>query len=207
MKVSILFHTLLLQLLSGNAHALPQDLHMPLSRFSIAVLAGDEELLDQTIAQISDPSSPLYGQYLSKDDALSLLKPQDGTVSEVKRWLRDMGIHNHEIETDGHMLHVRTLNQLDVTRLEIPPGLKHNAVLFERDDAVRRTEPRGVDGSRQAPATTGQQPSTDCNSQMTPECLQTLYHMGDYQADPTQNTILGIIGFNVGVSTDWLALD
>lgn len=160
MKISKVSKAFIWPVLATHAHAVLSDFHKALTRYSIDILEGNTQPLERTIAQISDPTSSQYGQYLSREEAFALIQPVESTVGKMKRWLRDLRIRRYEV------------------------------VPFDTD---------AVESSFQNQVKSGTV-ELDCTSQMTPECLRKLYRMGDYAADPQQNTLLGIIGFNVSPS-------
>ncbi|TBU39062.1 Pro-kumamolisin, activation domain-containing protein [Dichomitus squalens] len=72
--------------------------------------------LQQSLLDISDPTSPNYGSHLSKDVAESFAAPAPETVQAVNAWLAQHNVTSQTISPSGDMLrivvHVDTANSL-----------------------------------------------------------------------------------------------
>lgn len=73
------------------------DTHRPASpkefiAFHIALAQSDPSGLERTLLRVSDPASPSYGKYLSRNAVLKFLAPTNSTASAVKSWLDSHGI-------------------------------------------------------------------------------------------------------------------
>jgi len=73
------------------------DTHHPVSSnefiaFHIALVQRDPSGLEHTLLRVSDPSSPSYGKYLSREAVLGFLAPTKKTASKVNSWLNSYGI-------------------------------------------------------------------------------------------------------------------
>ena len=54
--------------------------------------------LDAYLLDISDPSSPNYGQHWTPSEVAEMFKPSQGTIDAVRNWLLEEGIPPHRIE-------------------------------------------------------------------------------------------------------------
>ncbi|KAI5892804.1 subtilisin-like protein [Schizophyllum commune H4-8] len=59
----------------------------------IALAMADKDRLEATLLDVSTPSSPNYGKYLTLEEARALAGPSPDTVRAVGDWLRAEGIH------------------------------------------------------------------------------------------------------------------
>jgi tripeptidyl-peptidase-1 len=75
---------------------------------SIGLEPEDDQLLDRTLYEVSDPDHPKYGQHLSRESAKDLLRPSRAAKKSVKRWLSEAGVPDHYVRDEGEWLHIRT---------------------------------------------------------------------------------------------------
>jgi tripeptidyl-peptidase-1 len=99
----------------GNAPA-DQKIHL-----RIAMSARHPELLEQTLYDISDPSSPRYGRYLKRDELKSMMRPHSEATTAVFRWLSQSGVHLDAIAEDGKPL-VDSRSNVDGERADTLKG-------------------------------------------------------------------------------------
>ncbi len=59
--------------------------------------------LDQTVLDISTPSHPRYGQFLTQDE-LALLRPTQAATSSILGWLGAAGVPSWQIEDEGEWI-------------------------------------------------------------------------------------------------------
>jgi tripeptidyl-peptidase-1 len=83
---------------SGLPKGWSLDTHKPASSnefiaFRVALVQADPSGLEETLLRVSDPTSPTYGRYLSREAVLKFLAPANKTVSAVKYWLGSHGIN------------------------------------------------------------------------------------------------------------------
>lgn len=190
------------------------------AKVAIALQPDGRELLEQTLHQVSDPSSQQYGKYLSRDDAKALLRPRQVSTDTVKGWLLKAGIAAADIESDGQFIHAEikveqaqsllgtgynsTLGSQTIPVSSLPEEVgTHVTTIQYAPIPVQATYP--IDNLPVAspdPKQNQTEIPTDlaaCNSTITPGCLRKLYHVGDYRARPETSSLFGIVGF-VGVS-------
>ncbi|PNP57638.1 hypothetical protein THARTR1_02636 [Trichoderma harzianum] len=180
---------------------------------SIALQPGGRELLEKTLHQVSDPSSPKYGHYLGREEAKALLRPRQISTDTIKGWLSKAGIAADDIETDGQFIHARIKTQQAKSLL----GSGYNSTLGSQTIPVSSLpEEVGtqVTTIQYAPINLppafpldnlpigGPDPQSEipddlevCKSAITPGCLRKLYHVGDYRANPEAKNLFGVAGF------------
>lgn len=196
-------------------------------KLSIALQPESRQLLEQTIYDLSSPSSSRYGQYLDREEAKGLLRPRQSSTDAVKGWLSQVGIRSGHISSDGQFIHVQT----DVGRLEALLEVNFNATLGSQTISVSSL-PQRIQGHvmtvQYAPvhrraacsAAKSNTSSTNldveqdhfgqyltktrtdwerCKTEITPACLKKLYHVDNYQARREERNFLGVAGFD-GVS-------
>ncbi|KAJ3496822.1 hypothetical protein NLG97_g2374 [Lecanicillium saksenae] len=76
----------------------------------IALKQSNIEKGQELIAEISDPDSPKYGQYLSPKTIADMFAPQNETINSVKKWLIESGIPEGSIKvsTNKGWMHFNT---------------------------------------------------------------------------------------------------
>ncbi|RFU76514.1 tripeptidyl-peptidase 1 precursor, partial [Trichoderma arundinaceum] len=188
----------------------PRALEEPaqLVKISIALQPECRQLLEQTLFELSSPSSRRYGQHLNREEAKALLRPRQTSTDAVKGWLSRAGIIANDILIDGQFIHVRTV----VEKAEALLGMPYNATLGSQTipvaslpRAVQRlvmtihalfASPNPNHGHLRQPYTEGHADWDECKSKVTPACLRRLYHVGDYHAKHENRNLFGIVGFD-----------
>ncbi|KAM0458365.1 hypothetical protein ACHAPV_006177 [Trichoderma viride] len=193
-------------------------------KLSIALQPESRQLLEQTIYDLSSPSSSRYGQYLDREEAKGLLRPRQSSTDAVKGWLSQAGIRSGHILSEGQFIHAQT----DVRSLEALLEVNFNATFGSQTISVsflpRRIQDH-VMTIQYAPVRwraacsaaksntsstnldveqdhTGQyltKTRTDwerCKTETTPACLRKLYHVDNYQARREERNFLGVAGFD-----------
>lgn len=188
------------------------------AKIVLALAPQDATLLSRTVHDISNPRHRRYGQHLSHDEALDLLKPHPDSVSAVKAWLRGSGIHDGDIRYFGQYMHVTVTSTNARTLLKRAQSAANPYAISEavskhlRSIRVERAEPYPPPENKWHPyytkatapvpppqhpggyGTTGN-PLAGCNDRLTPDCLRVKYQMTDLR--PTEKkTILGVVGFS-----------
>ncbi|KAM3504330.1 hypothetical protein MY10362_003634 [Beauveria mimosiformis] len=188
------------------------------ARLTIGLVPGDDALLQQTVQQLSDPTHPRYGQYLSREAALDLLQPGSESLDAVRTWLRDAaGLHDEDLVRRGQFLHANVSASQVTSLLTRPDG---DGAFAVADEAARKhiravhldnldNLDHGVLQSRwhafhavESSLQPVPPPSKDvlktvmdrCEGRITPACLRKRYHMDDVPSTP-KKTILGVLGF------------
>jgi tripeptidyl-peptidase-1 len=206
----------------------PRDLPKPakIVKLSIALQPESRRLLEQTLHELSSPSSLRYGRYLDREEAKNLLRPRQSSTDAVKRWLSQVGIHSSHILSDGQFIHVQT----DVLRLEALLGVNYKATLGSQTVSVSSL-PREIQDHimtvQYAPArrrtacsaAKSNTPSSNadierdhsgqclakvdtdwerCKAEITPACLRKLYHIENnlLVARRGERNLLGVAGFD-----------
>jgi tripeptidyl-peptidase-1 len=75
-------------------------------KFLIALKQRNIEQLEQILAQVSDPESPQYGQYLSIQDLTNLLAPAEEDIAAVVSWLESHDISDYVLNTNKDFISV-----------------------------------------------------------------------------------------------------
>ncbi|KIK66625.1 hypothetical protein GYMLUDRAFT_37782 [Collybiopsis luxurians FD-317 M1] len=182
---------------------------------NIALTAQDMAGLEQKLYDVSDPTSPSYGQYLSYEETKAFAGPTPDTVAAVTAWLNENGIK--DIATSGAFgdwlaftVPISTANSLldadyqdyseiggptQLTRTltySIPADLKDNInLIYPSTDFVRSLQLPIV--KTPVPTPSNNTPPS-CNASVTPACLQDLYGIPVTKATQTSNG-LGVSGF------------
>ncbi|PQK13970.1 hypothetical protein BB8028_0004g09010 [Beauveria bassiana] len=221
-----------LALAAAAAHAHPATTPA-VARLTIGLVPGDDALIQQTVQELSDPTHPRYGHYLSREAALDLLQPDPESLDAVRAWLRDAGgLHDEDLERRGQFLHAN-VSASQVALLLVrrdgdgaDSGL--SGAFAVADEAARKhirvvhldNLNRGVLQSRWHAfhaVESSQQPvpppSKDvlktvmdrCEGRVTPACLRKRYQMDNVPSTP-KRTILGVLGFG-GQTAQYADLD
>ncbi|ETS74541.1 hypothetical protein PFICI_13025 [Pestalotiopsis fici W106-1] len=64
-------------------------------------------LFEKTLLEISSPTHPSYGQYLSREQAKDLVQPRQESTDAVLAWLESAGIPDQNIENVGDWINFR----------------------------------------------------------------------------------------------------
>ncbi|KAI8969572.1 peptidase S8/S53 domain-containing protein [Trametes punicea] len=70
----------------------------------VALVQNDIAGLQKALYDVSTPASPLYGQYLSKEEVEKFVAPKPQSVDAVKWWLADNGIEATAVTPAGDWL-------------------------------------------------------------------------------------------------------
>ena len=85
----------------------PAALEQP-HTFIIALPQQNLDVLQQRLSQLSDPTHPTYGQWMSKAELDDLIAPPASVVSTVSEWVQSVGIAASSITHHGDALEVVT---------------------------------------------------------------------------------------------------
>jgi len=187
--------------------------------FRIAVRSADNDILERTLMEVSDPNHARYGQHLKRDELRDLVRPRAESTKAVMSWLEESGISPKDIQEDGEWITFHApveraesmlsttfntyQNQVrrDVKRIRalsysVPKVVRDHIDLIE--PTVRfgqiKAERSNVLTKEAAPFSIAAVNST-CNSAITPTCLKDLYNFADYKIDPKGAVKLGVSGF------------
>ncbi|KAF7376342.1 Subtilisin-like protein [Mycena sanguinolenta] len=169
--------------------------------------------LESALMAAAVPSSPSYGQWLSKEDVESFARPSDETTAAVSQWLSDNGVDSTPVSTAGDWISIavpvskanKLLNadfsvftheasgQQSVRALEysIPASLQaHIKVVTPTTSFAGPLRDGPVFTAIQQPAAV----PVNCNTLMTPTCLQDLYQLPTAAA-PINSSVVAVATF------------
>lgn len=229
MKISYSFFFGINALVTAMPARQPEAIQPPAQavKVSIALQPESRQMLEQTLNDLSSPTSSRYGQYLGRKEAKALLWPRQSSANVVKRWLSQAGIPAGHVLSDEQFIHV----QIDAGRAKVLLGTDYNATLGSQTIAVyslpRRIQDHvmtiqyaPVHPRTACPVSKSNSSSIDldvaqsrtgqyltktradwekCKTEITPACLRKLYHVGDRQVRHEKKSLLGVAGFD-GVS-------
>ena len=184
-------------------------------RLTIALSSPNRHIIEETLAETSDPSHPRYGQHLTRAEALTLIRPRDESFEAVRRWLADAGVPESHVETRSHAINVhvpvRDAETLLSTRFSVfkrgldkTLGTLEYSVPSDIRAHVKAIQPTTfLDTNHRRTRTMMRRRDTNdvdynnCTQVNTPKCLRELYHMPqDSGQPPNINSLLGIAGFS-----------
>lgn len=171
---------------------------------------------------ISNPSHPRYGQHLKREELKELIKPHAESTSEILNWLERSGVAADDIENDGEWINfvapVSTAEKMMDTEFKTyqsvtRPDIKkirtlHYTVpasVYEHIDLIQPTTRFGHMRPQEnqvhdfevidTQAESAEPVDKACNTNITPDCLKSLYKFGDFKADSAAHTLIGVSGF------------
>ncbi|KAM0285326.1 hypothetical protein ACHAQH_001515 [Verticillium albo-atrum] len=214
--------TLTEALLVSRAASLPAAVqflrHAPAGdsiQLQIALKHQNIDQLESQLRAVSDPSSPEYGHYLSKDEVNELFAPSNDSRTAVEAWLNDAGITdvstqgplvdfmttvekaNTLLEADFAWFDVGGHRKLRTTEYSIPDELAEHIDLVAPTTFFGRTKSHRVIPEDITPEIAPRQGrnTTTCLSVITPECLEQAYNYGSYEADPVGGSRVAFASF------------
>ncbi|CCM03029.1 uncharacterized protein FIBRA_05146 [Fibroporia radiculosa] len=187
----------------------------------MALVQNDMNGLLATLEDISMPSSPNYGQHLSKAEVEQFVAPSSQTIDTVNAWFTENNINATTINSAGDWLAFSMLvgqaNNLfganfsifthnasgkKITRTlsySIPSYLKghvelvHPTVTFVVPPAKSSVTAQRIGSTGVRRRSTDAEPSA-CEEQVDPACLQTLYGIPTTPATQSSN-LIGVTGY------------
>ncbi|KAI0356281.1 family S53 protease [Trametes cingulata] len=199
----------------------PQDTMLDLR---VALVQGDMAGLEKALMDVSDPASPLRGQFLTKEEVEAFVAPKPETVAAVTAWLKENDIEATKASPAGDWLsfsipvskanallntefavfnhtptgstHVRTLAYSIPADLQGHLDFVHPTTVFAQPFAGRVFDfvPSRADKPEPAVNLTSDAVPASCATTITPACLQALYGIPATLATVKSNT-LGVSGF------------
>ncbi|OCH85122.1 family S53 protease-like protein [Obba rivulosa] len=185
----------------------------------LALVQSDPVGLQNTLLEVSDPSSASYGQWLSKEKVENFVSPSAESVEAVTMWLQENSLNASKLSPAGDWLsisvpvskanellnadfsvfeHVDTGAQaIRTLQYSIPMGFEshidliHPTVQFP----IKMAGPQLVSAQ---PSNTDATPASSCASAITPQCLLDLYGIPSTPAKDKSN-VLGVSSFE----DDW----
>ncbi|KAF7353885.1 Subtilisin-like protein [Mycena venus] len=185
----------------------------------INLVQNDMAGLESALNAASFPDSPLYGQWLTKEEVEAFVRPTEETTAAVTQWLSDNGVELTTLTPAGDWISftvpVSKANQMlkadfsvfthldsgkqSIRTLEysLPEGLSSHINLISPTTSFSRPlRSRPVLSFTNAvvpsPDAT---PAASCNATITPSCLQALYNIPTTPA-VNKNNVIGVAGFD-----------
>lgn len=187
-------------------------------RFRVALRSADTTILDRTIMEISSPSSPRYGQHLSRDGLKDLVKPRSESSVAVLNWLKRSGIDSRDIRNDGEWINfvapVKRAEEMMATTLKtyrsetrrnvhkvralsysVPKEVRSHIDMIHPLTRFGQLAPERKQVLYTGDIITTPATNISCNDTITPACLSDLYNFKDYKVDPKGCVTIGVNGF------------
>ena len=178
-------------------------------KLQVALTQGNVAAFEHALMQMSTPDHPKYGHHFRTHDEMKrMLQPSATSVDAVRAWLQDAGIT--DITQDADWMTFRTtvgtanelldanfqyyvnsfkkIERLRTLEYSIPDSLLSHINLvtpttrFGQLHANRATIHTKTKEADEAFHNAVESTSKDCNTAITPQCLKSLYSIGDYKA-------------------------
>lgn len=204
---------------AGFTYVGPQDASTVLS-IRLAMVQSNPGGLEEALYDVSTPSSPVYGQHLSKEEAAQFVAPSPEAVSAVNAWLQENDITATTLTPAGDWVEfqipvskaneifnadysvfkhestgkqtIRTLSYSIPEELTDHVAIVHPTTTFP---TYKASLPVFRKVSSRAANTGVTDAASSCADTITPACLQSLYNIPSTPATQTSNT-LGVSGFS-----------
>lgn len=204
---------------AGFTYVGPQDASTVLS-IRLAMVQSNPGGLEEALYDVSTPSSPVYGQHLSKEEAAQFVAPSPEAVSAVNAWLQENDITATTLTPAGDWVEfqipvskaneifnadysvfkhestgkqtIRTLSYSIPEELTDHVAIVHPTTTFP---TYKASLPAFRKVSSRAANTGVTDAASSCADTITPACLQSLYNIPSTPATQTSNT-LGVSGFS-----------
>ncbi|KAI0329229.1 family S53 protease [Cubamyces sp. BRFM 1775] len=190
----------------------------------IALVQGDMAGLEKALMDVSDPASPLKGQFLTKEEVEAFVAPKPETVSAVTEWLKENDVDATTASPAGDWLSfsipvskanalfdadftvfnhtatgttsIRTLSYSIPADLQGKLDFVHPTTVFAQPFSGRvfNFVPSRATKPAGAVNLTSDAVPASCAQVVTPACLQALYGIPTTPATVKTNT-LGVSGF------------
>ncbi|KAF7298358.1 Subtilisin-like protein [Mycena kentingensis (nom. inval.)] len=184
----------------------------------INLVQNDLAGLEKALMAAAEPTSPKYGQWLSKEEVEAFSRPTEETTAAVSEWLADHGITASPASAAGDWISISVpvekantllgadfsvfshtdtgVESIRTLEYSIPASLQpHIKVVTPTTSFVtpRRSGPafREV----KTPPVESRAVPASCNNQMTPACLQALYGIPTTAAT-NKSAAIGVAGFD-----------
>lgn len=192
-------------------------------RLQIALQQQDVDGFEQAVMEMSTPGHPSYGKHFETHEEMKrMLLPTANAVKSVRSWLESAGIT--DIEEDSDWINFRTTvdvaNSLldtefkyyanevkDIRRLRtlqysIPESLAAHINMVQPTTRFGQIHPdhgtyysQPIDVERFKAAALSSANLSSCNEVVTPQCIKSLYNIGDYQASAESGSKLGFTSY------------
>ncbi|KAI9451983.1 subtilisin-like protein [Lactarius psammicola] len=181
-----------------NKGAAPGDAPLHLR---IALVQNDIEGLQTKLMDISTPSSPQYGQWLSKEEVGAFVTPKPETVTAVNEWLSANGLKATVLSPYRRLNRFRDdrgsgESAIRTLAYSIPASLKNHLELVH--PTITFPSPNNIGAPifsspakvvRRAANLTSADGPPSCETLMTPGCLQQLYEIPTVSPSQLPNTV------------------
>ncbi|KAI0446093.1 peptidase S8/S53 domain-containing protein [Xylaria telfairii] len=195
--------------------SLPANSQMVTLQIDLAL--DNTDLLMEKLKDLSTPSSPNYGKWLTKEEVDALFPPTDGASAAVTSWLRGHGVER--IHEEGSNIKfaapVGTLNRLlnatfayynvagsrklRTTEYSVPEAVAPFVQLIHPTTFFGQTKAHNVPISAKvdslALSRIGAGAEEDCKRLITPPCLRSAYNIGDYVPSVSSGSRIGFGSF------------
>ncbi|KAH8165812.1 hypothetical protein CIB48_g2449 [Xylaria polymorpha] len=195
--------------------SLPANSQMVTLQIDLAL--DNTSLLMEKLKNLSTPSSPNYGKWLTKEEVDALFPPTDGASAAVTSWLRGYGVERiHEegsnikfaapVETLNRLLNttfayynVAGSRKLRTTEYSVPEAvapfvqLIHPTTFFGQTKSHHMPISAEVDSLALLGTEAGAE--EDCKRLITPPCLRSAYNIGDYVPSAGSGSRIGFGSF------------
>ncbi|KAG0699462.1 peptidase S8/S53 domain-containing protein [Suillus ampliporus] len=189
----------------ARARTLEPSASIPL-RFALA--QSNIEHIEALLNEVSHPASPSYGNHWSAGQVAAKFAPSTESVEIVRSWLIESGVEPHRVklsptkgwlEVDSTVEEAENLLLAEYHSYHLPehvvphvdfvtPTIHFDAKPQKHDQQNR--VPIGQPGQGSSPKTTGK----DCDEQITPICLRTLYGLW-YEPVSGESNSYGIVEY------------
>ncbi|EXJ67921.1 uncharacterized protein A1O5_09268 [Cladophialophora psammophila CBS 110553] len=191
-------------------------------KLRIAIRQDDKyAFLQEQLLRISDPEHELYGQHYDAHSLNALMRPEPAVSNAVLSWLEAQGVDATDIEDNGDWItvvasvaqaetlldtrfdyfHNRADNSWRIRTLQysIPDSLHPYIQTIQPTTHFARSRP-----AQQPGPTTDSIPvygsatklnATYCNTTTSPDCIRALYGLGNFRANASSGSRLGIPAF------------
>ncbi|EPS94692.1 hypothetical protein FOMPIDRAFT_1054842 [Fomitopsis schrenkii] len=164
----------------------------------LGLVREDTDKLIETLYDVSTPSSPNYGQHLSRSDAAALLSPSSESVGAVNAWLAENNLNATTISPGGDWLAIQvpvskanemldadfsvfahaesgtqSIRTLQYSIPEDPVG--HLQLVHPTTTFAQAASPKLPLSAKEALFSQKQRRQSACSDYVDPACLQELY--------------------------------
>lgn len=177
------------------------------TQLAIGLAPRDSDILARTVHALSDPTSPRYGKYLSREAAALLVQPHPDDVSAVQDWLREAGVQDKDVRHEGQLIQVRMSTETASSLLRrddaaqsvdvVPESLRQVVRAVYRSESTQTSVqdmPFHAPHHTEYASPNGGEDTSDCDAKLTPPCIREKYDMKNIPA--TTRTVLGVVGFD-----------
>ncbi|KAI0402615.1 peptidase S8/S53 domain-containing protein [Xylaria palmicola] len=175
--------------------------------------------LEAKLKELSTPSSPGYGKWLTKEEVDALFPPTDGASVAVTSWLKSHGVEriqeqgahvrfaapvkivNRLLNTKFAYYNIAGSRKLRTTEYSVPEHvapfvqLIHPTTFFGQTKSHRISIDAEIDALTDLEIPETEAGAEDCVRLITPPCLRTAYNIGDYVPSATSGSRIGFGSF------------